>query len=207
MDTSVVNGDDIDSLNIITQNVETSNINDGDDESQGNFVDIDGHISPMTDQSSVLCQSQIYYENNDHDITVLMAMAIGLSDVNGKIYDGCRDDDRFPTKKKKNWYPSNGRLVKEINRRKRLINDLSVTNQQTKRQDAIDWLLTNPLMVAEDVLFVKGQMSDIIQTVKCAEKEKEEMKRHSNWTGTIPHLLLIHCIVDDDNIKLLIFSV
>ena len=82
-----------------------------------------------------------------------------------------------------------------------MINDLSVTNQQTKRQDAIDWLLTNPLMVAEDVLFVKGKMSDIIQTVKCADKEKEEMKRHSNWTGNIPHLLLIHCIVDDDNVK------
>ena len=82
-----------------------------------------------------------------------------------------------------------------------MINDHSVTNQQTKSQDAIDWLLNYPLMVAEDVLFIKGQMSDIIHIVKCAKKEKEEMKRHSNWTGTIPHLRLIHCIVDDDNIK------
>ena len=201
MEISQENGDNIVNLNVITQTVETTTTNKPDDESQKSLVDLCGHISPTTLPSCLLCDSQINYEVNDNNIRVLMAMAIGLRDNNDKLYDGDKTDDRFPLKQKKSWHPGNDLLVKEIKRRKKIMNDPSNTSQQTKRCDAIDWMMKNPLTESEDVLFVKGQMDEITKMVKNAEKEKEDMKRHINWTGTIPHLRLIHCLVDNENIR------
>ena len=40
-----------------------------------------------------------------------------------------------------------------------------------------------------------------LEDVSIAEKDKEDSKKHMNWVGMDPHLRLIHCIVDDENIR------
>jgi len=103
-----------------------------------------------------------------------------------------------PTKK---WFPNNEHLIKEIIRRKIIFGDSSKTRVHTKTDDAITWLIDNPITDPNDVFFVSNEVEMFLEDVAIAEKDKEDSKKHMNWVGMDPHLRLIHCIVDDENIR------
>jgi hypothetical protein len=74
------------------------------------------------------------------------------------------------------------------------------------------WLEDHPITCADDITFLRNTVStrkEVLQQAILAQQEErlpgEEdilvSERRGNWTGKTPHLRLIHCLVDHDNIK------
>ena len=133
-----------------------------------------------------------HFETNNNSMTVLLSMAIGLEDpqTEGKIISDISSDERFPQKKKKQWNPSLKDLVAEIKRRKVQMGDSSKTNYQMRKKDALTFLVTNPITNKEDKRFVLERLTQFINDVDAAKKEKSsgDTTATQHWTGVVPFL-------------------
>jgi len=217
METSYPNGHGLPLLNVITQHKElTQDVNSNDpvniaENTQSNGYDITDAVSPMTvdmtcdigsETTPDMCESQANFENNQHQMRVILEMEIGLVDQNNIMYKDYRSDSRFPlSKEKRKFLPTNDGLIKEIKRRKILFNDISKTNMQTKQEVAIKWLVNNPLTKEEDIIYIQSHMVKLTQLIAKAENQNKKSQPLQTWKGIIPHLRLIHCLVDFDSIK------
>lgn len=68
----------------------------------------------------------------------------------------------------------------------------------------IDWLDTHPIAADKDVAFLKATVQIVKEkTVESAKAMaiEAELLGDKAWTGQAPYLRLIHCLVDDDDIK------
>ena len=158
-----------------------------------------------------VCAAKEHFKSSGNDIKVLLAMGVGLRDtlsnetVPYPVFMDYTADKRFPSTKKKSWNPSNLDLINEIKRRKKENNDMSRTNKQMTRTDALTWMKDNPISDKKDVDFILKKIVDFMTTVAEASKEKQERKGLSGstqqWNGIAPFLRLIHSIIDFDDAK------
>ena len=88
------------------------------------------------------CAAENNFITTSNSIPVLLAMAFGIKDRNGEqIVDYA---SQYPwlmkskmKKKKREWFPTQSILVKEIKRRKVMLDDDSKTNMQMNKVDSI----------------------------------------------------------------------
>jgi hypothetical protein len=68
---------------------------------------------------------------------------------------------------------------------------------------ATEWLVANPIVAAAEVDFIKSTIAHRIavavriQQQPVAPTVPPAASRGSNWVGKLPHLRLIHAIIDD----------
>jgi hypothetical protein len=69
----------------------------------------------------------------------------------------------------------------------------------------IEWLDVNPILAEEDVAFlhaaVASERKKLTEAVQAASAEAQLLGGTFSWSGKTPYLRLIHCLVDNDNIK------
>jgi len=167
------NANNLSIMNFITQ-PEPINLSEG---LQSDMRHISDVVSPLTvntidgcDDRNMIestdinitetCESKNHYELNDNDPKVMMYMAIGLEDTNNTLFRDYRTDERFPSvmKYKRQWVPNNSILVREIKRRKKVLEIYTKTNLQTKQDVTIDWLVEHPLIDPEDIRYIQCEM-------------------------------------------------
>ena len=163
---------------------------------------VNHHEDDSPPSSSTISKSQEHYEANGNDMRVLLSMSIGLKDEDGEMFGDFSKDDRFPKRNKKKYVPTNPNLIDEIKRRKQLIDPTKIpkANSQMTKPDAIDWLQKNPLQDQTDVTFLLSKIRTFINLTAASEAEKTSNHR-DQWTGIVPFLRLIHCIIDFDDIR------
>ena len=138
-----------------------------------------------------------YFEANQNNIKVLMAMSVGLIYKDGTILKDFKKAP-FPTKKRKQFVPSNKMLIEEILRRKEAKGEHVKVNKQMNQSAAMDWLLNNPVENEDDVQFVLQGVSLFLEASQQVENETSSNSR-DQWSGMIPFIRLIHCLVDSEN--------
>ena len=106
--------------------------------------------------------------------------------------------------------PSHEQLFEEIIRRKKTKvpeGQYVSYNRQKRTKEMIEWLESNPVDNSKCEEFIRSKVIDILKKKAEMEKEREDQQQGLatvntvKWYGPLPSLRLIHCIVDDDEIK------
>ena len=147
-------------------------------------------------------------------LSILFALCIGLQETPSE--DGSTvplmDLDQHPfnlMKKKKDIKPSLDVLKDEVTRRSNL--DASNANKPKPKgwnaKKCYEWLKANPITTAEDVAFLVKRAKAVKQVIENASQKSvttpsssagTETEQGNKWTGQLPYLRLIHCLMEDD---------
>lgn len=167
----------------------------------------DGVVESAAAADGSDCAAKAFFVQKENNVKVLMAMAIGLTDCVQ------HDDNVFARNKSlSSLKPSNDQLVGEILRRRRENGEPNPKiNSQKRRKDYIDWLNKNPITDEDDIKFVKAgakALQDAALKKLSAKSRRGASAGGGNsgpaprCTGPAPFMRIIHCIGDDDDIKL-----
>eukprot|EP00956_Cyclotella_meneghiniana_P026142 scaffold55858_cov100-Cyclotella_meneghiniana.AAC.3 len=157
-------------------------------------------------------QAARFYADSNYSLAVLIAMSIGIWVNNGPYFDATQEP--WCSMPKKTVTVTNDTLRAEIKRRCAAYEwEGNVPRPKSwNRNELLNWLQTNTIqfldqhgvhggpedegflfdeMAAHKALFLKAQQEE------AAERDAME----GNWTGQYPHLCLMHCLVDHDDMK------
>ena len=154
-------------------------------------------------EKQTACSSaEEHFVENENSKKVLLAMVVGLKDENDVLFDGNYNTDAYPTKQRRKWMPILADFVSEIKRRKLSMGQKPKANSQMKIDAALNWLIQNPITDEQDKEYILGQMN-LFMTVVSANlvNSVESSPKSKQWKGSIPFLRLIHCLVDNDDVK------
>jgi hypothetical protein len=127
-------------------------------------------------------------------------MCIGVTnDVGDSIFD--IDKSPFSTLKRRDIKPTSQGLKDEVARRCGLskIKTPKCNNWSVER--VINWLRNNPITGENEVAFLNKEVSDLAQKIERAIDKTVHVQQqdgNGNWRGKVPHLRLIHCLIQDD---------
>jgi len=146
---------------------------------------------------------EIYYTKNSNSPKILLCMALGMKDKEGNAIADHENDNRFPKNKLSKWRPNKTDLLTEIKRRRSILMLEKRFNQQSGKAIHYKWLQDNPLRADDsDVTFVTAKVASFLESNKnVAHAADNDKQKEPQWSGMIPHLRLIHCLVDFDNIR------
>ena len=157
-----------------------------------------------------------FYINNSRSFKVLAVMSIGLKDENNAVlldinqspWNSMKSADRKPTKVN---------LANEIQRRTTAYSWKPQDNFKMPKPkkwsvgDCMKWLTEHPIDWVKDgindceldVEFVKQEIARRRMSLQAAaaEKEAEASELEGRWTGRLPLLRLIHCLIEFDDIR------
>lgn len=145
--------------------------------------------------STPTCKEHFIASKNS--IKVLICMVLGIKDENGDVIKDF-DPPRFPVTSKKEWVPQNNNLFDEIIRRKLIMQDNTKLLKKLKREKLIEWLVANPISNEQDICFLRTRMTVFISEAK-AVSNMNDVSRY--WSGDIPNLRLIHCLIDFEDVR------
>jgi hypothetical protein len=167
------------------------------------------------EESGVLNDAKDHLEKANMSLKVLLVLCRGLKNDSGQpLFDPKREPWRYL--KASTLKATSADYKDEVNRRwiSFVSKEKAADNSQSTRQprpkawrmeDLFEWLDKHPISGEHEVLYLKDAVAnhekvanDSIEAAK-AEAEMLETKR---WQGEVPYLRLIHCIIDNDNIKL-----
>jgi hypothetical protein len=167
------------------------------------------------EESGVLNDAKDHLEKANMSLKVLLVLCRGLkNDSDQPLFDPKREPWRYL--KASTLKATSADYKDEVNRRwiSFVSKEKAADNSQSTRQprpkawrmeDLFEWLDKHPISGEHEVLYLKDAVAnhekvanDSIEAAK-AEAEMLETKR---WQGEVPYLRLIHCIIDNDNIKL-----
>ena len=135
-------------------------------------------------------------------------MCRGLKDDDGKpLID--LEEEPWKFLKISTVKPSAGDYKEEIERRNALAAASQGTSWVQYRPKAwilgkvLQWLDEHPISAADDVAFLKRKVEEQKQQSKEAAdaKKMEKESLEKSWTGSLPYLRLIHCLIEHDEIK------
>ena len=106
------------------------------------------------------------------------------------VFDGIYSTNEYPTKHRRKWMPILAYFVVEIKRRKVLMGQNPKANSQMKVAAALNWL---DYVLSQMRTFMNAS-SNLVVTVDSSPKSK-------HWKGSLSFLRLIHCLVDNDEVK------
>jgi len=68
---------------------------------------------------------------------------------------------------------------------------------------ATEWLVANPIVAEDEVAFIRATIAHRISVAERAGSQQPNVGQvaSGNWIGKYPHLRLIHCIIDFNDIK------
>ena len=153
--------------------------------------------------------SQRIYEALDNSKKVLVTLCMGLKRDGGAALIDI-DQSPWSQELKSSLKPSNKELALEVCRRQKLFSGLesavgnklfSIKPKNKPRENLVEWLNTWPLTDQECIKFLTGEAKRVETVLQAALDEGRETAlavQHGAWTGAIPYLRLIHCLVDCD---------
>jgi len=116
-------------------------------------------------------EAEQHYLRKGNCKKVLISMALGVRDDNGKKIVDWLNDERFPKSRKKQWAPQKGLLCDEIKRRLSLTGKPAKTNHQQKLETAVQWLKDNPIEEEEGILFLKKTIPNFLSRFSWSSME------------------------------------
>lgn len=157
-----------------------------------------------------------YFLESDRTILSLVLLSIGLCEADGSTL---LDPKTLP------WKNMNSTLIKPkaddlkaectrrwhaFIRRDRMAKEPS--NKYWDKKKLLKYLCEHPICAADEVAFLKAEISKRKKAAEEATKEAASEKsaleaadaaanKFKSWTGKLPYLRLIHAIVDDEEIK------
>jgi hypothetical protein len=176
---------------------------------------LSGEETPTTDGNKSLSQS--IYEALGNSKKVLATLCIGLKNPNQTpLID--MDEVPWSLEPKTNIKPANRELATEVLRRQKLfaLADTEVIGQQdnakplsmkpkNKSRDVlIEWLNDWPISDPSCVQFLTTEACRVRSVLQNAINESRETAlamQHGAWSGAIPYLRLIHCIIDNESAR------
>jgi hypothetical protein len=189
-------------------------MNDNDDEeAQLMRVIADVIEDEVEESSSVANYAKEHLEKNNNSLKVLVVLCRGLRNNDGELL---LDPKRAPWKhlKASTLKATAGDYKEEVKRRWDVFIFKGNIPDATKRvprpknwkmDELLDWLDKHPISSEEEVSFLKTEVANKEKVAKEsmeAAKAEAEMLETKRWQGEAPYLRLIHCIIDNDNIKL-----
>jgi hypothetical protein len=149
-----------------------------------------------------ICQR--YYKCNGEKLTELMTMCIGLKSVVDDRYLGDASLEPYASMKfRKKVTPTQKHMVEEIKRRSLCNNDednpTPLCNYWTKERLQA-WLSQNPVVVPEDVVFLRDEEHKLFESLNNARSENGSSgePKSGAWTTNEPYLRMYHCMFHDD---------
>ncbi|GFH61366.1 hypothetical protein CTEN210_17842 [Chaetoceros tenuissimus] len=149
-----------------------------------------------------------HYKVNDHSNKTLLAMAVGIRSPTGNVVVDLNDETLWNktvgSSKKTDYMPTKTHLVREMKRRKCILNIKTRTGVKDK-SSLLAWLTDNPIDAPADITFLTDNVLSFERTlraVRAAEETAPNDRNHANfWRGQEPYLRLIHCILDTPEMR------
>ena len=149
-----------------------------------------------TDDDGV--SSQNIYASNENSPKLLIAMAYGIKDENGKHLADFEHNGLFINSlKKKNLKPSKEELINEVLRRKAFMNDKSKTKKQRRKSEYLKWLAENVNLSSTNADWTTKKINWLHGVLSSSSFcEKENPNKNINFCGDLWILCLIHAQFD-----------
>jgi hypothetical protein len=151
--------------------------------------------------SPTITPTEASYIHHHQSLKYLVVLCEGLKDADDNALLDLQKEP-FNKFKPMDIKPSLSMLKEEILRRYRLqepTDKITVPRPRHWNKDQVlKWLHDNPIDGEADVLFLQREVEKHHQASRSARSTAAaEHISLSNWTGNVPHLRLIHCVVDD----------
>jgi hypothetical protein len=150
--------------------------------------------------------TEAYYRENNQAIKTLFLLCFGIKEeIN--VSQPLLDLDKNPWNglKASSIKPRASDYKSEIERRCLVFGISSIPRPNAwSLKKTQDWLNDNPITVEEEVAFLRATVTAEKSKMKMAlatANMEAELLSGKSWTGKIPYLRLIHCLVDNDEIK------
>jgi hypothetical protein len=169
------------------------------------ITELDYNSSNEDDDNGKLTAAESHYNVNGYGIKTIVAMSIGLQnlDNNGPLVELTKPP--WSTLAKKEVKLSVADLRAEITRRAGAESAPRCGNWRVPRCN--QWLLDNPITLVDDVLFLQKIVQSTIEECRTAAEERSTLTaltstpQQAQWRGNTPYLRLIMCVVGDDAIR------
>jgi len=147
-----------------------------------------------------------HHKSQNNCPKVFGAMATGSTSADGsrKLSDFEDDSHHADVPSKKHFKPTRECFRNEMERRamNASLNMKKFKKRSMTRQQALTWLLDNPIGDPVDVAFLRKEEASLCKTIVEAAAEAEQMKKDKllagNWTGNLPWLRLCCAMCEDD---------
>lgn len=158
--------------------------------------------------NSVKSRAQIHHETQNSSVQVLLSMAVGIRDKNEQEIANFETEEPFVSAPRRRlWKPTNKmHLTPEMHRRWSILKIGRKPGSQWAASDVMDWLRTHPIDDDADVTYIEEKVAEF-KTNLHENALREGMLRtkqanhNVSWSGAVPYLRLIHCLVDHEDIR------
>jgi hypothetical protein len=146
------------------------------------------------------------YEESENSVQVLLAMAIGYKghDDGHQLVD-FNAEPFVSAPQSRQWKPTTKQLTLELRRRWEKRNrEGKKPGTQWRMEKFLSWLYDNPPIEDEDnEKWLMEEVAEFKDDLKesIGEKSKTDESEGGKWIGDIPYLHLIHCLLDDEQIR------
>jgi hypothetical protein len=178
----------------------------GDEGRESPFPDVDYVSSNEEEEEAKLCPAESHYNDNGYGIKAVVAMSIGLLNVDntGPLVDLTKPPWTTLAKKEVKLSVSDLRI--EVGRRAPGDDGPRCANWTIGR--LTKWLTEHPITLVDDVLFLRKIVQSTIDDCEVALEEglvpvaaAADPCPLGQWRGNTPYLRLIMCLVADDAIR------
>ena len=166
---------------------------------------------PADNISSCKTYAETFYEGNGNSLKALAILCQGLTDKDGQPLVNPSALPWSAAERPSAIKLTAGDLRKEVERR--TIASGNILAGPRPKAWTIPrlskWLDDNPISDVAEVAFIKSTIAERVHVAKRAAEEAPAPRNNGgvgggsigNWVGKYPHLRLIHCIIDDNDIK------
>jgi len=171
-----------------------------DDDNNVDLDDVQRHLYDETQPPEEgVSASESYYIETGNSKKTLVLLAVGLKSESG---DPLINLDASPWNKrgiKTTVKPSRSQYQSEVDRRAKLIRvDRTPRTNGWSIPNCVKWLEKYPIAEEADVTFIRTETKRFVDLTVAQANEEEEIQEGRAWRGNIPHLRLIHCLIQDD---------
>ena len=164
----------------------------------------------------IMSPTEIYHREQNHSLRTLVVLCRGLMDKDGKNQILDIKEHPWTTLAASLIRPNAIEYSKEIERRWELVLDPKSSTASAmkaprpkawKLEKILEWLDSHPITGKADVEYLQRIVRERKKVVEDAEIQRQASTTNDNhdtnknWTGTHAYLRLIHCLVDNDEIK------
>lgn len=161
-------------------------------------VTVDEHVTSDITKT----ETEKAYNALGNNVRGLVILCRGLKKENGELLIDIAKEEPWSSQAREKIKPTNVHLKSEIIRRYNL-DPLSVGKKPLcsswTRDKVFKWLDDHPITPTEDVAFLremcKTHKEDLEKAITATAREEALLQK--NWTGPVPMLRLIHCVIDD----------
>ncbi len=158
-----------------------------------------------SDEEPTINSTRVALRQHNFSVPGLVVLCQGLKDSEGKDFINI-DEDPWKTMAREIVKPKASMFRYEVVRRHDVfsLNGPTPRTKNWKIEKCQQWLNENPITAPHEIQYLQSKIQEqfLAQQQANAAKKLEMEALDKNWVGKYPYLRLIHCIVDDESIKL-----